>query len=94
MSMQTREERQELFRLIGSIKDAVDTLTDICRPMFDGNRYISDTELARRLCVSKRTLANYRASGKIGYYLIQGKILYAESEVEDLLKGNYLPPLI
>ena len=33
--------------------------------MFDGNRYISDTDLARRLCVSKQTLANYRASSKM-----------------------------
>ena len=62
--------------------------------MFNGNRFISDTELAKRLRISKRTLANYRSNGIIGFYCIEGKILYAESDIEDYLKGNYLPPLI
>lgn len=93
-SMQTREERKSLFQLIGEIKDSVNTLTDLARPMFNGNRFISDTELAKRLRISKRTLANYRSNGIIGFYCIEGKILYAESDIEDYLKDNYLPPLI
>ncbi len=90
---QTREERKELFRLISDIRESAAILTDISRPMFNGNRFISDTELAKRLRVSKRTLANYRANGIIGFYNIEGKILYAESDIDDYLKDHYLPPL-
>lgn len=67
-------------------------LADISRPMFNGIRFVGDTELARRLSVTKRTLANYRANGVIGYYNIEGKIIYAESDIEDYLKDNYIPP--
>lgn len=93
-SLQTKEELKSLFKIVGDIKESVAILTDISRPMFNGNRFISDTELAKRLCVSKRTLANYRANGIIGYYNIEGKILYAESDIEDYLKDHYLPPLL
>ena len=72
--MQTREERKSLFQLIGEIKDSVNILTDLARPMFNGNRFISDTELAKRLRISKRTFANYRSNGIIGFYCIEGKI--------------------
>lgn len=92
-TFQTREERKDLFRLISDIRESSETLTDISRPMFNGNRFISDTELAKRLRVSKRTLANYRANGIIGFYNLEGKILYAESDIEDYLKDHYLPPL-
>lgn len=92
--LQTREQRKELFRIINEIKESASTLTDISRPMFNGIRFLSDTELAKRLRVSKRTLANYRAHGIIGFYCIEGKILYAESDIEDYLKDHYLPPLL
>ena len=93
-TFRTREERKELFKIISDIKESSATLTDISRPMFNGNRFISDTELAKRLRVSKRTLANYRANGIIGFYNLEGKILYAESDIENYLKDHYLPPLL
>jgi len=40
----------------------------------------------------KRTLANYRLKGIFGYYSLEGKILYADTEIEDYLKENYHPP--
>lgn len=91
-SIQTKEERRKLLNIISTIKDSADMLADISRPMFNSIRFVSDTELARRLSVTKRTLANYRANGVIGYYNIEGKIIYAESDIEDYLKDNYIPP--
>lgn len=90
---QTQEECKALFGLIDVIKENTQTLADLSRPMFNGVRYITDTALAKRLGVEKRTLANYRAKGYIGFYSIGGKVLYAEHEIEDLLKENYIPPL-
>lgn len=90
---QTLEERKVLFGLIDVIKENSRILADMSRPMFNGVRYMTDTELAKRLGIEKRTLANYRAKGYIGFYSVGGKILYAENEIEDLLNENYIPPL-
>lgn len=55
-------------------------------------RYITDNQLAEKLHVSKRTLANYRAKGEIGYYDLPGKLLYEEAEIDGFLRKYYLPP--
>ena len=55
---QTLEERKALFGLMDVIKENSRTLADMSRPMFNGVRYIIDTELANRLGIEKRTLAN------------------------------------
>ena len=47
---------------------------------------------SRRLSVSKSTLANYRLKGLFGHYTLEGKILYAEHEIEAYLRQNYHPP--
>lgn len=78
---------------VGIAVNNVGASPDMSRPMFNGVRYITDTELAKRLGIEKRTLANYRAKGYIGFYSVGGKILYAENEIEDLMRENYIPPL-
>lgn len=49
---------------------------------------MTDTELAEKLKLNKRTLLEYRNTGKIPYYQIGGKILYRESDIESLLSKN------
>lgn len=88
----SKEEQRDVFKIISEIKACVKELAGRSRPMFDGNRFLSDSELARRLGVSKSTLANYRLKGIFGYYSLEGKILYADTEIEDYLKENYHPP--
>lgn len=90
--MQTKEERKEIFSILGEINSIANKLTEKSRPMFDGVRFLSDSELARRLSVSKSTLANYRLKGLFGHYSLEGKILYAEHEIEAYLRQNYHPP--
>lgn len=88
----TKDERKEIFRIIGEIKSTAEDLAKLSRPMFKGLRFLSDTELSRRLSVSKSTLANYRLKGLFGFYSLEGKILYAEHEIEAYLRRNYHPP--
>ena len=90
--MQTKEERKEIFTMLSEINSIANKLTEKSRPMFDGVRFLSDSELARRLSVSKSTLANYRLKGLFGHYSLEGKILYAEHEIEAYLRQNYHPP--
>lgn len=59
------------------------------RPLLGGERYLTDEELSKRLKVNRRTLQDYRTSGKIPYIKLGGKILYRETDVEKLLQSNY-----
>lgn len=90
--LQTKDERKDIFRIIGEIKSTAEELAELSRPMFNGLRFISDSELSRRLSVSKSTLANYRLKGLFGFYSLEGKLLYAEHEIEAYFYRNYHPP--
>jgi predicted site-specific integrase-resolvase len=61
------------------------------RPVLDGERYLIDRELSKILNISRRTLQDYRTGGRIPYYLIGGKILYRESDIEKMLTENCHP---
>lgn len=88
---QTKEEQKEIFKVIGEIKSTAEDLADLSRPVFNGMRFLSDSELSHRLSVSKSTLANYRLKGLFGFYSLEGKIIYAEHEIEAYLRRNYHP---
>ena len=47
------------------------------RPLLDGERYLTDREVASILKVSRRTLQEYRNDGVISYILLGGKVLVA-----------------
>lgn len=90
--LQTKDERKEIFRIIGEIKSTAEDLAKLSRPIFNGLRFLSDSELSRRLSVSKSTLTNYRLKGLFGFYSLEGKILYDEHEIEAYLQSHYHPP--
>lgn len=50
---------------------------------------MTDKELSLKLKISRRTLQEYRNNGLLPYILLGGKILYKESDIEDLLEKNY-----
>lgn len=65
-------------------------LTDIkknkvCDEMWD------NSDLTRNWKVSLRTVAEWRASGKIGYFQVGKKILYPKEEREFFIKANLVP---
>ena len=51
------------------------------RPLLDGERYLTDREVAEILKVSRRTLQEYRNDGVLPYILLGGKVLYRESDL-------------
>lgn len=61
------------------------------RPMLDGERYLTDSEVAEILKVSRRTLQEYRTNGILPYILLGGKVLYRESDLEKVLESCYHP---
>ena len=54
------------------------------RPLLNGERYLTDREVAQILKVSRRTLQEYRNDGVLPYVLLGGKVLYRESDLEEL----------
>ena len=83
------------------VKNAVENMKEVlalykkvianCRPVLDGERYLTDKEVAQILKVSRRTLQEYRNNGVLPYMLLGGKVLYRESDLEWVLESCYHP---
>lgn len=71
------------------ILEEVGRFTETNRPVLNGERFLTDKELASKLKVSRRTLQDYRNEGRIPYILLGGKVLYRESDIERMLRNAY-----
>ena len=65
-----------------------DALMENYKPVFHGERLMTDGELASVLRVSPRALRDYRNEGILPYIRMRGNILYRESDIEKVLKVN------
>ena len=83
-------EDEQILGFISEIDKAKETFKDY-RPLFNGDRWISDREAAEFLKISRHTLFTYRQKGLLPYVLLCGKILYRERDLEELLQRNYVP---
>ncbi len=81
-------------RVLDSMKELLKLYkekADNSRPMLDGEHYMTDKELSTALKISRRTLQEYRNEGILPYIPLGGKILYRESDIEELLQRCYHP---
>ena len=69
-SLLTKEspEIRQFFRNIDTLSRLLDIQAEKFRPLLNGDRYMTDSELAGKLKLTRRTLADYRLNGKIPYY--------------------------
>ena len=74
----------DLFRRLEKAGKALDKLESSGGRTLKGERFVTDEELSRLLKISRRTLQEYRTARIIPYYLIQGKVLYMESEIQKI----------
>lgn len=65
-----------------------DALMDSYKPILQGERFMTDSELATILRVSSRALRDYRNEGILPYIRMKGSILYRESDIEKVLKAH------
>lgn len=68
---------------------AVRYMLDNYRPLFNGERYLTDKDLSRKLNISRRTLQDYRTNGMIPYIMLGGKVMYKESDIQKMLDNAY-----
>lgn len=79
------------FQTMESLLVDIENMAGNCRPFLNGERFMTDKQLADVLKISRRTLQDYRTNGILSYYLLGGKVLYKESDVQKLLEDNYYP---
>lgn len=75
--------------LLERVETRLDGMETDCRPILGGERFMTDSEVADRLKVTRRTLQEYRNDGLVSFIRLRGKILYRESDVEEMLRRNY-----
>ncbi len=86
------KDNEQIVRLMSNfdrMHDSIEHLAASCRPLLNGECYLTDKEVSARLKVSRRTLQDYRNEGRIPYILLGGKILYRESDIEKILEEGY-----
>ncbi len=74
---------------IDQISNLILEISESSRPMFNGEHFITDSELSARLKVSRRTTQEWRNNGIVSYITLGGKLLYRESDIEAMLNANY-----
>lgn len=58
-------------------------------PSLNGDRYLTDKEVAEQLKVSRRTLQKMRDDRTLPFIILGGKALYREYDIQTLLERNY-----
>ncbi|MCC8089192.1 MAG: helix-turn-helix domain-containing protein [Rikenellaceae bacterium] len=74
------------------IKNILDDLSNINTPKplrLCGEYYLTSAELSEKLRITKRTLFRYIELGYLPYYMVSGKALFKESEIEEILLNDY-----
>lgn len=93
MELITKEDCQATVEALVLVKAQISKLTEIYKPTFLGERYLSGEEVCKILHISKRTLQEYRDNQMIPYIALPGKMLYKESDIIILLEENYISAL-
>ena len=89
----SRNERMKrFFQSLDRMTKGIRNIATNYKPVLGGQHYLTDSEVATRLRVSRRTLQEWRNNGEIGYFLLGGKILYAESDIQKMLERHYKKP--
>ena len=78
-----------LFQGLENLQRMLSDMEKTPKPTFKGERFLTDEELSGILRISRRTLQEYRTLGVIPYYLLQGKVLYKESDIQKMLEDAY-----
>lgn len=88
MTLRDESVAQTLSTLRKANRKAEQLMADY-RPVLNGERLLTDAEVAALLKVSRRTLQEYRNERQIAFIELRGKTLYRESDIEKMLQRYY-----
>ena len=62
------------FQTMEPLLITIENVARNCRPFLNGERFMTDKQLADILKISRQTLQDYRTNGILSYYLLGGKV--------------------
>lgn len=80
---------KEFFLSLERMLDGISRMAKNNKPALNGERLLSNSEVAKLLKVSIRTLQDWRDNNIIPYIQIKGKIIYRQSDINRLLQTYY-----
>lgn len=83
------EEILSRIKDMNAIKKNIEQISSYLRPSHQEEIYLTGDEICCLLHISRRTLQQYRDDSILPFVQIQGKILYKESDILNLLENNY-----
>ena len=80
---------KEFISSLDSMLNGIKSIVKHYKPHLNGERFLSNHEVSKKLNVSLRTLQEWRDTGLIPFIQIKGKIIYRQSDIDKLLQKNY-----
>ena len=84
---------EALFQGLENLERRLPDMEKAPKPLFLGERFLTDEELSGILRTSRRTLQEYRNNRVLPFILLGGKVLYPETGLRGVLEANYRKPL-
>ena len=92
MNLVFNEDLRGVLGDLVKVDAGIEQIRGLCRPVLNGEHYLSGEEVCKALRITKRTLQQYRDDGLVSYIALPGKMLYRESDLRDALEKNYVAP--
>ena len=80
---------KEFISSLDSMQNGIESIVKHYKPHLNGERFLSNNEVSKKLNVSLRTLQKWRDTGLIPFIQIKGKIIYRQSDIDKLLLKHY-----
>ena len=80
---------KEFISSLDSMLKGIEIIVKHYKPHLNGERFLSNHEVSKKLNVSLRTLQEWRDTGLISFIQIKGKIIYRQSDIDKLLRKHY-----
>ena len=81
---------KEFISSLDSMLSGIESIVKHYKPHLNGERFLSNHEVSKKLNVSLRTLQEWRDMGLIPFIQVKGKIIYRQSDIDKLLQKHYL----
>ena len=80
---------KEFISSLDSMLDDIESIVKHYKSHLNGECFLSNNEVSKKLNVSLRTLQEWRDTGLIPFIQIKGKIIYRQSDIDKLLQKHY-----
>ena len=91
MNLVFNENLREVLGDLAKVDAGIEQIRDLCRPVLNGEHYLSGEEICKALRITKRTLRQCRDDGLVSFVALPGKMLYKELDILALLQRYYIP---